>query len=157
MALRMYQLANAIAEALLSDTDLDAVSTTELGSPLHYYVQEDYERLGELVFPYAHVFCHRKLEGTREVGYGVAIAVSAYRNPSTKNVRITKEATSDNIGTVVDKIIEVVQDEMMQFGFAGEKGFKMDGVSELLIAPSGETDMQYILDFELRQENCLKI
>ncbi len=157
MALRVYQLAEAIAQALLDDIDLDTVSNDQLGAPLHYYVQEDYERLSGLIFPYAHVFCHRRIDGNREIGYGVAIAISSTRLPSTKASRMTKETTSDNIGKVVDKVIEVIRDEMAQFGFAGEKGFEMDVISELLISPKGETDMQYIVDFELRQTNCLTI
>ncbi len=152
---RVFQIAESISQALLADGDLDTVATAQLGDTLHYYTQEDYERQGGLIFPYAHTFCHRRTSNTREVMYGVSIAISAIRLDSEKSARTTTETSSDNIGIVSDKIVEVIKDEMGTFGLAGETGFRIENISEVLISPRGEKDMQYILGFDIIQKNCM--
>lgn len=152
--MRMYQAADFVTQTLLGDADIDTASAEHLGDNLHYYTAEDYHRQQELIFPYCHTFCHTKVTDTDKTSYVLILEVSALRIDSEVSVRSTTEKTIDNMGVVVDAILSTIKEELKVFGINGTKGFSIENVSEMVVPPRGESDIRYVLEFEIHQKNC---
>lgn len=150
----MATLAKGITDALIADGDLTTLTSTELNETLYFYTQEDYERHAELKFPYCHTFCYRREGNTQNNIYMVSIAVASLRENSISSHNSSYEPTSENIGVVVDKMKELINEELLRMGVGGEKGFTIEAVSEAIVSPKGESDIQYLIDMEIYQKKC---
>lgn len=152
--MRMYEASEFVTATLIGDADIDAISIGNFGKTLHYYTHEDYHRLKELQFPYCHTLCHSKVTDTDMTSYVLIMEVSALRVDSEVTERSTTEKTTDSIGVVVEKILSTIREELLTFGINGVKGYSLANVSEMIVAPRGEDDIRYVLEFELHQKNC---
>ena len=152
--MRMYEISAFITETLVGSTAVDTVAETELNSTLFYYTHEDYHRMEKLNFPYCHSFCYSKNISTDRTVFIVALEVSALRVDSETTSRTSTEKTTDNMGTVVDTILQTIKDEMRSFGINTVKGFTVENVSEIIIPPRGEDDIRYMVEFEIHNKIC---
>ena len=146
--------------AISGNFDIDALATSYFGNDLSCARANDWTFQQGIPYPFADVFCRRKIDRIDSAEFVTHIKIFIPRNFDDSDLLetttpIRTEVARDNLDELSALIIYEIKDYLLSSGIDGNRGIEFGEITSDTLAPNGESDMLEFIEFSFKLQKCL--